>query len=111
MAELRATAQRKRDVVATLEQNGHAWLATAAGSVPHVIVTQAVWNGQAIIVATREVSRTARNLDESRIARLAFGGADDAIVVDAVLTDSLNAGGAGTTGATFERAAGWSPAE
>lgn len=111
MAELRATAQRRHDVVASLEQNGHAWLATASGSVPHVIVTQAVWNGQEIIVATRDASRTARNLHESHIARLAFGDSDDAILIDVELASSLSAGDAGPTGATFEGAAGWNPAE
>jgi hypothetical protein len=111
MAELRSTAQRKADVLATLESQGHAWLATASGDVPHVIVTQAVWDGEVLIVATRGSSRTARNLNQGRVGRLAFGSADDAILVDVELKQSMPAGEAGPAGATFERAAGWNPAE
>jgi len=39
VGELRNTAQRKADVLAMLEGQAHAWLATASGSSPHVIVT------------------------------------------------------------------------
>ena len=111
MGDLRSTAQRRADVLATFEQHGHAWLATAAGSVPHVIVTQVVWDGESIVVATRGSSRTARNLDESQAGRFAFGDSDDAIVVDVELAKSLPATVAGDTGATFQRAAGWDPAK
>jgi hypothetical protein len=111
MAELRTTAQRKADVLATLAGHPHAWLATAAGSVPHVIVTQAAWDGASIIVATRHASRTARNLVDSKTGRLAFGDADDAILVDVELVQSQAAADGGQAGATFERAAGWNPAE
>jgi hypothetical protein len=111
MGELRTTEQRKADVLATPEGHPHAWLATAAGSVPHVIVTQAVWDGESIVVATREPSRTARNLVESKIGRLAFGDADEAILVDVELVKSQAAADGGQIGATFERGAGWNPAE
>ena len=111
MAELRSVLQRKADVRATLEQNGHAWLATAAGSVPYVIVVQAVWDGESILVTTRESSRTARNLERSRVARLALGDADDAIVVDATLLRALPAAEATPPRTAFERAAGWDPGE
>ena len=111
MAELRSAAQRKADVLATLEGQAHAWLATAAGSVPHVIVTQAVWDGASIVVATRHASRTARNLVASKVGRLAFGDADDAVLVDVELVQSQAAAGAGDIGATFERAAGWNPGD
>jgi hypothetical protein len=111
MAELRSVLQRKADVRATLEQNGHAWLATAAGSVPYVIVVQAVWEGESILVATRESSRTARNLEQSQVARLAFGDADDAIVIEASLLRALPAAEATSARAAFERAAGWNPGE
>ena len=111
MTELRSTAQRKTDVLAMLERNDHAWLATAAASVPHVIVTQVIWDGESIVIATRQSSRTARNLDEGQTARLAFGNSDDAVIVDVELAVSLPAGDAGDAGTTFKRAAGWDPAE
>src|SRR5262245_4794713 len=91
MVTLRSVLQRKADVRATLEQTGHAWLATAADSVPYVITVQTVWDGESILVTTRESSRTARNLEQSRVARLAFGDADDAIVIEAALLRALPA--------------------
>jgi hypothetical protein len=111
MAELRSVLQRKADVLATLERNGHAWLATAAGSVPYVIVVQVVWDGESILVTTRESSRTARNLEHSRMARLALGDADDAIVIEATLERTLPAVEATPPRTAFERAAGWDPGE
>jgi hypothetical protein len=110
MGDLRNTARRKADVLATLEGQAHAWLATASGSLPHVIVTQAVWDGESIVVTTRQRSRTARNLVESKVGRLAFGDADDAILVDVELVNSLAAADGAQVNATFERAAGWNPA-
>ena len=111
MAKLRSVVQRKADVRATLEQNGHAWLATAADSVPYVIVVQAVWDGESILVTTRESSRTAHNLEQGRVARLALGDADDAIVIDATLLRALPAVEATPERTTFEGAAGWDPGE
>jgi Pyridoxamine 5'-phosphate oxidase len=110
MVERRTTAQRKTDVLAMLERNDHAWLATAAASVPHVIVTQVIWDGESIVIATRQSSRTALNLDESQTARLAFGDSDDAVLMDVELAVSLPAGDAGDVAVTFQKAAGWDPA-
>ena len=111
MPNLRSVLQRKADVRATLEQNGHAWLATAAESVPYVIVVQAVWDGESILVTTRESSRTARNIEQSGVARLALGDADDAIVIDATVLRALPAVDASPQRTVFERAAGWDPGE
>jgi hypothetical protein len=111
MTELRSVLQRKADVLAKLEQNGHAWLATAADSAPYVIAVQTVWDGESILVATRESSRTARNLEHSQLARLAFGDADDAIVIEASLLRELPAVDATAPRTTFVRAAGWDPGE
>jgi len=112
MSDHRDTAQRKADVLSTLERHGHAWLATATRSaIPHMVVVAAVWNGEAIVVATRGSSRTARNLDEGRRARLGFGSADDAILIDVEVTSTLSVADAGETGALFRRAAGWDPAD
>ena len=111
MPNLRSVLQRKADVRATLEQNGHAWLATAAGSVPYVIVVQAVWDGESILVTTRESSRTARNIEQSRVAGLALGDADDAIVIEATMLRALPAVEATPSRTAFVRAAGWDPGE
>jgi len=103
--------QRKADVRAKLDQNGHAWLATAAGSVPYVITVQTVWDGESILVTTRQSSRTARNLEQSRVARLALGDADDAIVIEATLLRAFPVVDASPHRTAFVRAAGWDPGE
>jgi hypothetical protein len=111
MAEGRSLLQRKADVLAKLDQHGHAWLATAAGSVPYVIVVQTVWDGESILITTREASRSARNLEQSRVGRLALGDADDAIVIEAALLRALPAVDVSPPRTAFVRAAGWDPGE
>ena len=76
-----------------------------------MIVSATAWDGESIVVATRESSRTARNLDEKQAARLAFGTSDDAVLVDVELAASLPTSGGGDAGATFREAARWDPAE
>ena len=64
-----------------------------------------------LLSVTRESSRTARNLEQSQVARLAFGDANDAIVIEASLLRALPAVEATPARAAFERAAGWNPGE
>jgi len=45
------------------------------------------------------------------VGRLAFGDADDAVLVDVELVKAMAATAGGEMGATFEAAAGWNPAE
>lgn len=113
MSELRTTEQRKSDVIAALEHNGDAWLSSASPSGrPHLIAVSTCWTGSEIVIATRGPSRTARNLDATRSARLAIGSPDDAILVDVDVVESLAAGPAsGETGKVFVAGAGWNPAD
>lgn len=113
MSELRTTEQRKADVRAALSRNGDAWLASADRSGrPHLIAVATWWTGELMVIATRDRSRTARNLDETRFGRLALGSPDDAIIVDAELVDSVFAAKADPNlGAGFSAAVGWNPAD
>lgn len=112
MSELRTRGQRKADVIAALEGNGHAWLATASrtGS-PRLIAVTAVWDGEQFIVATRAPSPTARNLADVRRGRIAIGSPDDVVMVDVDLVEILPATADSDAAATFVRAAGWDPVD
>ena len=113
MSELRTTAQRRADAVALLEQHGHAWLATAdpAGDA-HLIAVTAAWTGAELVIATRDGSPTARNLERSGRARIAAGSPADVVMLDVVVEGSVAATRAAVGPAAFFRnAAGWDPAE
>jgi hypothetical protein len=109
MSELRSTAQRKSDVLATLGANGNAWLATATAGRPQLIAVSTWWDGAEVVVTTRTGSRTARNLTSTGAARLAFGTADDVTLVEAELAGTVPAAQGGATGEGFVAANGWDP--
>jgi Pyridoxamine 5'-phosphate oxidase len=112
MSELRGTPQRKADTLAVLERHGDAWLATASSGRPHLIAVSQAWDGQHIVIATRSGTPTARNLDETGVARLALGTPDDVVMVDASVVDSTPAtSAAAAVRAAFAAAVGWDPAE
>jgi hypothetical protein len=111
MAKGRSATQRKADVLALLERNADAWLATAGEGVPHVIATATAWDGESIVIATRGPSISARNLDGSGVARLALGTADDAVLIDVTVVRSVVAAEDAALDAKFGQATGWSAAE
>jgi hypothetical protein len=113
MNALRSTPQRKADVVAQLERNGDAWLATSDSSGrPHLIAVSAWWDGERMVIATTAASRTARNLGETRIGRFAVGSPDDAIMLDVELGDSIPVADAeADLSDGFAAAVGWNPAD
>jgi Pyridoxamine 5'-phosphate oxidase len=113
MSELRNTQQRKADVLSVLQRNGDAWIATSDRSGrPHLIAVSAWWDGELVVIATTGPSRTARNLEATRAARLAAGTPDDAIMIDIELLDGTPVGSAAPGLAKgFADAVGWDPAE
>lgn len=113
MVKLRTVAERKTDVMKALEAHDHMWLATAdlQGN-PQLIAVATLWNGGAITVATRVESKTARNLAESGLAKLAHGSADDVILIDVVLEKSVTAELADDDLIqAWSKANGWNPRE
>ncbi len=113
MSEPRTVETRKADVLGALGRNADMWVATAdpVGR-PHMIAASAWWDGEHIVFATLGISRTARNLAQNGIARLAAGRPDDAIMIDARLVDSAAAGEARSALAEgFAKAVGWDPRE
>ncbi len=112
MSTLRSTAERKTDAIAVLERHGDAWLATASRSGrPHLIAVSQAWDGESVVLATRDGTPTARNLDETGWARVALGAADDVVMIEASVHDSFPAGSAPeAVRSGFVAAAGWDPA-
>src|SRR5207245_9055043 len=87
---MRDAKARKADVLAALQQHADMWLSTAdpAGR-PHLIPVSAWWDGTHLVIATAGASRTAKNLQTNRAARVAGGSPSDAIMIDAeVVEDS-----------------------
>ena len=117
MSTARTLDQRRSDALAVLEAQGSAWLATAGvgpgtAASPHVIAVSVAWDGATLLLATKDGSPTARNLDASGHGSLVFGTPQDVVMVDATVIHSLPADAeAGPTATAFTTAMGWDPAE
>jgi hypothetical protein len=108
---MRSVEERKHDVIAVLEAQGHMWLTTAHQGRPHAIGVSAWWDGTDLVVTTIGTSRTAVNLREARTATLLAGAPDDAVVIVADLVESMPAAGAEQVALGFSNAMGWDPRE
>ncbi len=108
---MRSVEERKRDVLAVLDGQGHMWLATAHEGRPHAIGVSAWWDGVDVVVTTVGTSRTARNLRESRVASLVAGSPDDAVVIQADLVESMPAATADELAKQWLAVMGWDPRE
>jgi len=113
MSDLRTTPERIADTLELLARNGDGWLATASPQGgAHLIAVSACWTGEAVLLATRGDSLTARNLAATGAARLAIGAPDDAVLLDVTVTDRRASGPtSGELGTTFTGAMGWDPAD
>lgn len=112
MTEPRTTPERVTDTQRLLEAAQSGWLATAgAAGRSHLIACTAWWHDGEVWVATRDGTRTARNLRTTRHARLALGSTDDATLLDLEAQDLTPAGQAPAVAEGFNAAAGWDPRE
>jgi hypothetical protein len=90
-AEPRSTEERKADTLAKLHARGmDVWVASASvsddGSAhPYVVPLSLAWIDERAVIVVESDSRTARNIVEHRVARLALGPTRDVVIVDAVL--------------------------
>jgi len=110
MTSIRSAEQRKKDVLAALEKQGHYWLSTAEiGGRPHVIGVSGLWDGSQVIVTTLGTSRTARNMEMNRQVVLAGGDPSDAIVIQAGVIDSSAVENSPEIAADWHKAMGWTP--
>jgi hypothetical protein len=73
-----------RDLLA--KQGADIWVATASAmGAAHLVPLSYGWTGEHIVLATESTMLTARNLVESRRARLGAGGTRDVAMIDAEL--------------------------
>jgi hypothetical protein len=86
----RPAAARKADVLAGLTVPvTDAWVATAAAAEPYLVPLTLAWLREHIVLATDGRSRTATNLTDSGVARVALGTTRDVVMIDAVLTETI----------------------
>lgn len=72
--------------------DGHAWVATAHESVPHLIPMSYAALGTRIILCTGTTSPTGRNLAACPEVKLAFGRTDDLVLVTATVAQAHPSG-------------------
>ena len=83
-AEPRSLADRRRDTEHRLTNDIDAWVASAsADGKPYLVPLSFDWDGEAVLVATPTNSPTGKNLDRSRVARLALGPTRDVTMIEA----------------------------
>jgi hypothetical protein len=106
--------QRIRDTLAKLtEAVADVWVATAAqsGSVadPYLVPLSLAWIDERVTIAVDSSSRTARNLEAGRTARLALGPTRDVVVIDARLERSVAVADAPDLAEGYVQQADWDP--
>ena len=83
-AEPRSLADRRRDTEHRLTHDIDVWVASAsADGLPYLVPLSFDWDGAAVLVATPTNSPTGKNLDRSRVARLALGPTRDVTMIEA----------------------------
>ncbi|RSM44863.1 hypothetical protein DMA12_15070 [Amycolatopsis balhimycina DSM 5908] len=97
----RPVERRIADLRGTLSTGKHLWLATAADGIPHLVPLAYVWDGTELFCATKEASRSVRNVADSGIARVAVGSATDVVLIDATVTISTPADAPPAVASTF----------
>ncbi|MBV9141197.1 MAG: hypothetical protein JO115_09810 [Pseudonocardiales bacterium] len=65
-----------------LQSRDRLWLCTGSSSGAHLIPVGFVWDGEHIMIATREQSVTVANIRSSGTARVAIGEPDDVVIID-----------------------------
>jgi len=111
VTEPRSGPERKAHALAVFDAvDGDVWVATAsAAGVVHMVPLSYAWDGARLIIAIEPTSVTARNLQETRRARLGFGPTRDIVLVDAKL-DGVQSGPSGDEVAKiYARQADWDP--
>jgi hypothetical protein len=104
--------QRIQDTLAKLtEAAADVWVATASasGADPYLVPLSLAWVDGRVMIAVDGSSRTARNLEAGRTARLAFGPTRDVVVIDAVLDQSVPVAAAPELAERYVQQADWDP--
>ena len=112
--EPRDREQRIRDTLAKLTEPAmDVWVATAASAgpaaEPYLVPLSLAWIDERVVIAVDSSSRTARNLDAGRTARLALGPTRDVVVIDARLERSVPVDDAADLADRYAQQADWDP--
>jgi hypothetical protein len=106
---VRTAAQRRADTLAALSQHRDVWVASAdAAGAAYMIPLSYLWDGERLILATPEASRTARNLSRAGSARVALPSPDDVVIIDGAV-EVVPIAGAADFADAFAAAAGFDP--
>jgi hypothetical protein len=115
--QARSRAQRSTDALAKLEAPlADAWVSSASAASdgtprPHMVPLSFVWAGDRILLAVEETSRTARNVRDSGVARVALGPTRDVVMIEAVLERVVAVGEDEELAARYAQRADWDPRE
>lgn len=92
----RSGAERKADTLAQLHaRGGDVWVASASVSAggsahAHLVPLSLAWIDERVVIALESDSRTARNITEHGMTRLALGPTRDVVIIDAVLDRAID---------------------
>jgi nitroimidazol reductase NimA-like FMN-containing flavoprotein (pyridoxamine 5'-phosphate oxidase superfamily) len=86
----RSAQERKQDVVARLERDTDAWVASAdQDGFPYLVPLSFLWDGTDLVFATPATSPTGRNLRASGRVRIGIGPTRDVVLVEGRVTETL----------------------
>jgi hypothetical protein len=107
---VRSLRERQDDVLARLQSERQAWVATAGGdSQPHLVPLSLCWHRDEILLATRADRPIARNISQSGRARLGLGAGDDVVLIDAAASAEKWHAAAEDERRAFIDRTGWDP--
>ena len=110
MDEPRDAATRRRDLLARLEDDKDAWVATASSAGEPCLVPLAFyWDGSFIYVATRSTNPTGRNIQATGKARLAVGHTRDVGSIDATAQELTSVDAEKRCAVAYASKSGWDP--
>ena len=111
MPEPRDRATRKSDLLAALSAPGaDVWVATASpDGKPYLLPLSLGWVDGRVVIALERTSSTARNIEASRVARLAVGPTRDVALIDVELERAVGVDDDGGIGEAYAAQADWDP--
>ncbi|HVX44150.1 MAG TPA: pyridoxamine 5'-phosphate oxidase family protein [Mycobacteriales bacterium] len=113
MEPIRSSAQRKADILARLENDVDAWVASTDqhGGLPYLIPLSFLWTEETLLFATAETTITGRNMDTTGRVRIALDGTRDVVLIDGT-ADSVPLDGLPAAIAdAYAAKTGWEPRE
>ncbi|MFE7388441.1 pyridoxamine 5'-phosphate oxidase family protein [Streptomyces sp. NPDC057582] len=106
----RSREQRKQDVFDRFEKDEDAWVASSsADGVPTLVPLSFVWDDGTLLMATRRINPTARNVTPAGQAGISLGHTRDVVLVDATAEVVEGAELSVESGDAFATKLNWDP--